>query len=225
MTPRDMRRFIPLWMGAATVAASLALAGCGGSSSPAAATQAEQASVPTVTLASVKPPTPAVIAKHRSPQQSSSKGSVLVRRADTVHNGRVVQSGAETPASSGDDTSPPGQHTGPNPCALVSTATARAVVRARIISRIEAPLGPTCIYKLAHSRQITIAVEQVPFSSVAKALGKRKRVTVAGRPGYCGTRGLQTLFVSLRSGGVLNVTAPCPVAKRLAAKALTRLHD
>jgi hypothetical protein len=202
------------------------LVGCGTSSSSSqAAAQADQASVPTVTLKSVKPPTPAAIAKHKTSQQST-KGSVLVRRPDTIHTGRVVQSGAETPAASGDDTSPPGQHVGTNPCALVSTATARAVIRARILSRIEAPLGPTCIFKLAHSRQITIAVEQqVSLSSVTKTLGKRKTVTVAGRPGYCRTRGLQTLFVSLHSGGVLNVTAPCPVAKRLAAKALTRLHD
>jgi hypothetical protein len=112
-----------------------------------------------------------------------------------------------------------------NPCALVSTATARAVVGARIISRIEAPLGPTCIFKIAHGRQITIAVEQISFSSVRKELGKRKSVKVAGRPAYCSTRGMQTLFVSLHSGGVLNVTAPCPVARRLAATALTRLHD
>jgi hypothetical protein len=207
------------------VAASVTLAGCGGSVSPTAATQADQASVRTVMLKSVTPPSPAAIQNRSKHDTRSTKGSVLVRRADTVHTGRVVQSGAETPAASGDDTSPPGQHTGPNPCALVSKATAQAVVGARIVSRTEAPLGPTCIFKTARGGQITIAVEQMSFSAVARELGKRKSVKVAGRPAYCGTRGMQTLFVSLNNGGVLNVTAPCAVARRIAAKALPRLHD
>jgi hypothetical protein len=205
---------------------SAVLAGCGGASSINAAAPAEQASVPTVTVKSVTPPSPAAVGQRvKKSAKRSAKGSVLVRRSDVVHAGHVVQVGAGTPDASGDDTSPPGQHTGQDPCTLVSKATAQAVVGARILSRFEAPLGPTCIFKVAHGREITIAVEPVSFSAAVHELGRRERVRVSGRPAVCGTRGMQTLFVSLHSGGVLNVTAPCRVAQRLAAKALARIHD
>jgi hypothetical protein len=229
MTPRRIRLSMsPCALTAIALATGALLAGCGTSSSLTSATQAEQASVPTVTVKSPKPPSPAAVAQRTENANRAAKGSVLVRGKDTVHTGRVVQKGAATPASSGDDTSPPGQQQtiGPNPCGLVSTATAQAVIGTRIASRTEAPLGPTCIFRLAHKkREITIAVESMSFSAATRDLGKPKRVTVAGRPGICSTHGMHTLFVSLHSGSVLNVTAPCGVAKRLAAKALTRLHD
>jgi hypothetical protein len=235
MTLGDRRTSMPFCTAAAVALAACALlAGCGEASSPKATAQTEpasvhteQASVPTVTEKSVTPPSPEVVLSRTKSTARSSKGSVLVRRTDTVYTGRVVQSGASTPASSGDDTSPPGQRQlGPNPCGLVSKATAQALVGARLASRTVAPLGPTCIFKFAHTtRQITIAVEPVSFTAISRELGRRQRMTVSGRPAFCGTRGTQTLFVSLRGGGVLNVTAPCHVAQRLAAKALTRLHE
>jgi hypothetical protein len=53
---------------------------------------------------------------------------------------------------------------------------------------------------------------------------QRKAVDVSGHQAYCGKLGTQMLFVPLAGGKVLNVTAPCGVAQRLAALALPRLQ-
>ena len=54
--------------------------------------------------------------------------------------------------------------------------------------------------------------------------GKRvTQITVRGRTGYCGTLGRPMLVVPLKNLTALNVTAPCPAAKQLAANAVARL--
>jgi hypothetical protein len=52
---------------------------------------------------------------------------------------------------------------------------------------------------------------------------KRQSVTVAGHAGYCGSLGRPMLDIMLTNGKVLNITAPCSLAQRLAAKALPRI--
>jgi hypothetical protein len=48
-------------------------------------------------------------------------------------------------------------------------------------------------------------------------------ILVGGHHAYCGKLGGQTLIVPLRSGQLLNVTAPCVIAERFAQAALKRL--
>jgi hypothetical protein len=111
-----------------------------------------------------------------------------------------------------------------NPCTLVTGAQAQAIVGVSLVVEREAPLGPTCILEFRGHRAITIAIESLPFDSTVGEMAKRKRVAMAGFHADCGTQGTQMLYVSLGGGRVLNVTAPCAVARALAVKALGRLH-
>ena len=117
-----------------------------------------------------------------------------------------------------------------NPCTLVTLAEARTITRGMITGRVEAPLGPTCIYrssgvkasKTHFPRDITLAIEA--FSNQASGLKpKRSRVVIAGHHGYCEKLGAQMVVLPLPGSQVLNVTAPCVIAQRFAAVALKRL--
>lgn len=110
------------------------------------------------------------------------------------------------------------------PCTLVSKATAQALIGAPILQPLEAPQGPTCIYRTASgSRFVTVAVQTVDFQKLRKQLTQRQRVNVANRTGYCGKLGRSVLYVPLSAGRVLSVAAPCGLASRFAAKAVPRL--
>lgn len=61
------------------------------------------------------------------------------------------------------------------------------------------------------------------FSRLSRQLSSRKAIVVAGRHAYCGRLGTQMLLVPLGKGELLNVTAPCAVAQRFAAYALSHL--
>lgn len=113
-----------------------------------------------------------------------------------------------------------------NPCTLVKRAEVQAAVHDQIGRPVYAPQGPTCIYKPQHAkRQITIAVESIPFSKVKPQEQLRDRISleVAGHAAYCGTAGGSTMIVPLPEGRYLTVTAPCPIAASLATKALSRI--
>lgn len=111
-----------------------------------------------------------------------------------------------------------------NPCKLVSRSEARSITGQALVSSIEAPLGPTCIYRFAGSKsEITLAVESVSFSQATQQLSKRTRVSVGRQQGYCGSLGTRMLFVPLPGAKVLHVTAPCAMAERFATLALSRL--
>ena len=134
-----------------------------------------------------------------------------------------MQKGRSTPALSGDDHNPV-KATGPNPCRLVSLGEAKAITGGAIAASSEAPLGPTCVYKLGGSKSdITLNVEHVSVSQATTHMTGRQQVTVRGRRGYCGTLGTTMLYVPVGGGQILHVTAPCMVAQRFAALALGRL--
>jgi hypothetical protein len=107
----------------------------------------------------------------------------------------------------------------------VSVAEVQGITHGTIAGRTEAPLGPTCIYRLVgkSTTDITLVVESIRPSQLAPQVAKARRLTVARHPAYCVTLGTQMLFVQLSGGRVLHVTASCPVAQRLAAAALKRL--
>jgi hypothetical protein len=111
-----------------------------------------------------------------------------------------------------------------HPCALVSQRAAAAIVGAPIAGRIEAPLGPTCIFRLRSSRpDITLAVESLPAAELTKQMRRKKEVRVRGHRAFCGKLGAQVLVAPLPGSLVLNVTAPCSIGKRFAAIALAKL--
>jgi hypothetical protein len=113
-----------------------------------------------------------------------------------------------------------------NPCALVSRSEAQAIVKGPVAAPVDAPQGPTCIYRRKDGKGlITVAVQATNFSKVQpqSALRDRVSVTVHGRTAYCGLAGVPTLIVPLTSGRFLTVSAPCPIAASFAAKALARI--
>jgi hypothetical protein len=131
---------------------------------------------------------------------------------------------SETPATSNDDKTRTAVASTFNPCNLVSLAEAQSITGGAISGRIEAPLGPTCIYvHKGSNQQITLAIESLNFRQVTRQLAKRQSIVVNGRRGYCGRLGAQMLFVQLPAHRTLNVVAPCGVAQRFAAVALNRL--
>jgi hypothetical protein len=229
------------------VLAAIAIAACGGSSPSKTQTEASAAPPPSSSQPYSKPgPTRQA---HQTPSQSNpdvgqatsqgggSSHTSPASNASTALGAKVqapkhsdvvgtphVQRAHGTPSHSNDDlnTTTPTLF---NPCALVTLGEASSITGQRITQRIEAPLGPTCIYKASGSkRYVTLAVELVRLSQVTHAAGKRKQVEVNGLPAYCVHLGTQMLFVPLSGGRLLNVTAPCAVARQFAAVAVGRLE-
>jgi hypothetical protein len=111
------------------------------------------------------------------------------------------------------------------PCRLVTRTEAAAIVGARLAKPIEAPQGPTCIYKAAHGRRMfSLAVQTVPLSTLRRQLQKPSRTSVSKHPAYCVTVGQPTLYVPLSGDRVLSVQASCAVGKRFALAALRHLR-
>jgi hypothetical protein len=231
----------------ALCAAGALLAGCGGSSpSPkqvatqAAPTQHAQPtprqSNPDVGTASAQVSS---ATKHRASghHRRSSQPAAVVPAAASGHassgttsrhqtsirvQAHPVEKARQTPATTEDEHIPP---LGPNPCTLVNQQEIESVVGGQVVARTEAPLGPTCIYRLAGAHpSVTVAVEDLRFPQVTSQMKGRAAVSVSGHQAYCGKLGSQMLFLPLGAGKVLNVTAPCGIAQRLAVLALARLR-
>jgi hypothetical protein len=101
---------------------------------------------------------------------------------------------------------------------------AQTVIGAPVSAQVEAPLGPTCIYQLRSSKpSVTMAVEMMGFRQAVQHMAHKQSISVAGHRAYCGTLGRPMLFVELNNGQVLNVTAPCGAAARLAHIAVSHL--
>jgi hypothetical protein len=182
----------PSTMLAALLATALVVSGCG-SSSP--------------------PKKPAVQAAH--PTAAASNPDIGQAQAQVT-----AQKARPQPGTTNDGHG----NAGPkllHPCSLVSISQADAITGGAVIGRVEATLGPTCIYRLGSGQSdVTLAIESMSFSQVARQMKKRSSVVVGGRRGYCGTLGTQMLFLPLPRGRILNVTAPCAQAQRFAAAAL-----
>jgi hypothetical protein len=110
------------------------------------------------------------------------------------------------------------------PCNLVSAREAAAIV-GPIGQQVEAPQGPTCIYRSRDgNRFVTIAVQSLNFPALKKQIQRPTRVAVSSRTAYCGSYGQPMLFLPLSKGRVLSIGGPCGVAKRFALKALPQLN-
>ena len=110
------------------------------------------------------------------------------------------------------------------PCNLVTASQARAILGAAIQDPVEAPQGPTCIYRSRNGKSfVSVAVQQGNFDKLSKQLRLRHRVNVSSRTAYCGTYGQPMLYLRLSGGRVLSVAAQCAVAKQFATKAVRQL--
>jgi hypothetical protein len=111
-----------------------------------------------------------------------------------------------------------------SPCNLVTARQAAAIVGDPMQQPVEAPQGPTCVYRTRSGRQlIALAVQTVHFAQIKTKLEHRRATTIAGHTAYCGTYGQSMLYVPLSGGRVLSVSAPCDTAKGFAARALSSL--
>jgi hypothetical protein len=140
----------------------------------------------------------------------SRTGPVKARSAAGVVDDEVNASGAKTV----------------DPCTLVGRAEAQAILGKPVGQPVDAPQGPTCIYKAQGAKSfVTLAVQAAHFSTVAPQSQLRDRISVsiAGHTAYCGVAGSPTMIVPLTAGRFLTVTAPCPLAASFASKALSRI--
>lgn len=110
------------------------------------------------------------------------------------------------------------------PCDLVTRAEAAAIAKKAVQVPVEAPQGPTCIFRTdAGSQLATVAVQTVGFRKLRPQIRKRAKVSVSGATAYCGTYGQPMLYVPLAHGRVLSIAATCDIARQFAAKAVPRL--
>jgi hypothetical protein len=207
-----------------------AIAGCGGSGG---SSSTKAAAAPTQTASYTPPQSNADVggaavqgSHHKTSRRGhKSPGHALGRApapGDSIGPAGTVQGARPNPTREHDSGSVGVKPV--NPCKLVSKAEAQSITGRAVTASIEAPLGPTCIYQLSGSKsEITLQVESVSFTQATHQLSKRTQVTVRDHKSYCGSLGTQMLFVPLAGGTVLHVTAPCAIAQRFAALALSRL--
>lgn len=227
-------------------AAALALAGCGGSSahnSASSSASAANGSAPSASVdASAGQSSGKVItgtSGSKSKSSAASSGGSGGSAADSSKStgGSNGKPGAKSELRAVDVVSKPGPHKarggpdepqvpqtkGPNPCRLVSVHEASSILGASV-SQTEAPLGPTCIMKVDSQKQvITLAVEAVSVKTQVKNMREVQTAVVGGHQTYCGKLGSSQFYLSLGGGKAIAVTAPCPVARALAATALSHL--
>jgi hypothetical protein len=110
------------------------------------------------------------------------------------------------------------------PCALVSRVQAQSIVGVKLLEPLEAPQGPTCIYRTTSGKNVlTVAVQPADIKHLKRQMRDRHRVNISDKLGYCGTFGRPTLYMELSRDRVLSVSAPCAMARQFAAKALPHL--
>jgi hypothetical protein len=180
--------------------------------------------------------------KPKPPPGSPDNPLVAQAPQDTVTQGRLNEAAPTAKGAGAEDATPkaaaqPGyqklverQGSKPRsrftPCNLVTKAQAGAIVGAPLQDPLEAPQGPTCIYRSQDGKRfVTLAVQSVPFSKLKHQMHKRQQVTVSNKTAFCGMLGQPILYVPLTGSRVLSVAAPCQVARKFAARAVPRLTD
>lgn len=115
---------------------------------------------------------------------------------------------------------------GSRPCALVSRARAQALLGTRAVTVVQAPQGPTCLFRAAAGpvrQQTTLVVQATPAGALLSHLQDRRTLTLAGHRAFCGRFGTSELYVPLDHGHVLSLSGPCAVTQGFAAAALRQL--
>jgi hypothetical protein len=182
-------------LAALLLVAALALAACGGESRPAKA-PAGSTSNPLVSGADPDGPQP------DAPGQTKPGYKALLNKQ------------SRNPAAVAD-----------SPCALVTKQQAQRAINVRLIDPMEAPQGPTCIFRdRTGSTFVTLAVQRMSFAQLRAQIHRVRQVSVADRPAYCAVQGAPVLLVPLAHGRTLSVSAQCKVAMGLARFAVPRLN-
>lgn len=196
---------------ALSVLAALALAACGGSESPPTASSNAERSQAQAT------------GPGRSTQGASRRsGEYIVPSRDRISTGDRPSVARDPSDQENDEVSESGA--GPaRPCHLVSRSEAADILGGEV--RVSVGLqGPTCIYAARDSkRQVTLVVERIDFDSLRHQAGSAPRIRVGRRSGWCLHYGSTSVAVPLADGRVLDVTGPCPIAARFAARGLARM--
>lgn len=110
------------------------------------------------------------------------------------------------------------------PCNLVSAGQAREILGAALDPPLEAPQGPTCIYRSRDGKHfVTLAVQSLDYAAIRRDMRNGRQVAVADRSGYCGVHGQPVLYVPISGGRVLSVAGPCALAREFATTAVERL--
>jgi hypothetical protein len=219
-------------------AAALLLGACGGSSSP--SSSSSSASVPQgvvgARVQAAREVTP--VRRQALPAREAAHVREATRAREAIAARRLLRAGHVGPTSHrplkartqegaiDDEVSATGAKR-LAACALVSRARAQAILGEPVGRPVEAPQGPTCLYRPRGARRlVTVAVIATNFSSIEPQahLKDRMSVTVRGRPAYCGVAGAPTMIVPLATGRYLTVTAPCPIAASFAAAALSHIR-
>ena len=107
----------------------------------------------------------------------------------------------------------------------MSKRQAQEIVGSSLLDPVEAPQGPTCIYRDRGGETfITVALQDGGgLGALRDDVRRLRRVSVADRRAYCGVYGSPMLFLPLDGGRVLSVTAQCEVAMQFARSAMPRL--
>jgi hypothetical protein len=199
-----MRQHAPRLLGLlALVSAGITLTACGGSSKPPAAAGS--------------PEKPLVAEQDR------------LGSANTTNGGRNEGAASPSQVKPGYESLVRKQSSHPRsrftPCNLVSAAQARAIIGSPMLDPIEAPQGPTCIYRSRDGKSfVTLGVQALDFQKKVKPrLKLSHRVAVGSRTAYCGTYGQPMLYLPLSGGRVLSIAGHCAMAKQFAIKAVRQL--
>jgi hypothetical protein len=114
-----------------------------------------------------------------------------------------------------------------HPCKLVTAAEASGLFGAQVGDPIEAPLGPSCIFRSGQREDfVSVALQRMEEKHLAPLIRDRDKLDVDRLTGYCGPGEASNLLVPLSSGRVLTIeggAGGCELAKAFALKALGRL--
>jgi hypothetical protein len=212
------------------------LTGCGGSKPSHASSTSASTSTSTTSAthagASQGDPDAGQAAAQVKPHKHPALGSdqshgAPAGHAQQSHRAKIVKAGGvhhARPSNQPDDDQSSTGAKGLNPCTLVSHAQAQTATGTALHEGIEAPLGPTCIFRpRGDGAEITLALELAKLGQASQALHAPRRFTIEGRAAFCAQGPQHTLVMSVRPGQVLTVTAPCKAAVRLASIVVGRL--
>jgi hypothetical protein len=167
-------------------------------------------------------------AHHAAAPPGSPQNPLVGKPTETTPSGRSNEGASQVAGQPGYQKLVERQSSKPasrfTPCNLVSRAQAQTILGGPVMAPVEAPQGPTCIYRSRTGKAfVTVAVQSNELKRVKHQLHGAQAVGVLDRNGYCGTYGQPMLYVGLPHKRVLSVAAPCSVAKRFAATAVARL--
>jgi hypothetical protein len=185
----------------ALAAAAIAVTACGGDAKP--------------------PPAPGSAEKPLVGQQPTPGGGTAAGRLNEAASSKAKAKAPGYDALLDSQSSHPRSRF--TPCNLVTKAQAQAIVGLALRDPLEAPRGPTCIYRSRDGKRlITLAVQPLDFAKLERRIHRRQAASVAHRRAFCATLGAPVLYVELPKRRVLSVAARCDVGRQFAMAAVRR---